>query len=250
MNNSLCYRRRWWRRVGIGGRIAVFRVDVILDGSRIDGDRLGAIVRLVDANEAIGQLEHVRPQRNDDELGVAGALFDVVADDGHVLEIQSGVDLVHDVQRRRFVIMQGEDQGQRRERLLTARQVGYVLPRLLGRPDAEDDALTERVQRVDQLQLGVTAQRDHLVELFQLGGDERETGHELGETRFTQRVHVLALLVALFGHLVQVADASQVNFFLLTVLVDGLVHNKQTSKRYSSSIQSEGSAALPVDTCS
>ena len=210
----LCKRRRRKERKrrgsgiggGIGGGIAVFRVDVVLDGGRIDGDGLGAVVCLVDADQPVSQFEHVGTQRDDDELGVAGALLDVVAYDGHVLEVQGGVDLVHDVQRRRFVVVQGEDQRQRRERLLATGQVGYVLPRLLGRADAEDDAFAEGVQRVDQLQLGVAAQRDHLVEFLQFGGDEGESAHELAQTSFTQRIDVLALLVALLRHLVQVAD--------------------------------------------
>lgn len=39
---------------------------------------------------------------DDDELSVLGALFDVVGDDRNVLEVQSGIDLVHHVQRRRL----------------------------------------------------------------------------------------------------------------------------------------------------
>lgn len=82
-----------------------------------------------------------------------GPYLDVVGDDGDVLEVKGGVDLVHDVQRRGLVVVQREDQGQGRERLLAAGQVGDVLPRLLGRADREDDALAERVQRIHQLQL-------------------------------------------------------------------------------------------------
>ena len=41
----------------------------------IDGDTLGAVVRLVDANQAISQLEHVVTETDYDELGVLGALL-------------------------------------------------------------------------------------------------------------------------------------------------------------------------------
>lgn len=39
------------------------------------------------------------PEGNDDELCVLGSVFDVVRDDGHVPEIQRGVDFVHEIQR-------------------------------------------------------------------------------------------------------------------------------------------------------
>ena len=35
---------------------------------RVDCDALAAVLRLVDADEAIGHLKHVVAQRNDDEL--------------------------------------------------------------------------------------------------------------------------------------------------------------------------------------
>ncbi len=54
---------------------------------------------------------------------------------------QGGVDLVHDVQRRRLVVVQREYERQRRQRLLAAAQVGDVLPALLRRAHAEHDAL-------------------------------------------------------------------------------------------------------------
>ena len=35
----------------------------------------------------------------------------------HVSEIQGSVDFVHDIERRRLVVVQGEDQGETAERL-------------------------------------------------------------------------------------------------------------------------------------
>jgi hypothetical protein len=80
--------------------------------------RFGAVARLVDANQSVSKLEHVVAQRNDDKLcgdrdhrtiahhtpsqarhlRVLRALFDVVGDDRHVLEVERRVDLVHHVQ--------------------------------------------------------------------------------------------------------------------------------------------------------
>eukprot|EP00962_Isochrysis_galbana_P023267 scaffold7006_cov108-Isochrysis_galbana.AAC.8 len=120
------------------------------EGGRVDRDALGAV--------PVRELEHVVAQRDDDELRVARALLDVVAHDGDVAEVERRVDLIHHVERRRLVVVERKDERERRERLLASREVGDVLPRLLGRPYREDDALGEGVERVDQLQLGVAAQ--------------------------------------------------------------------------------------------
>lgn len=48
----------------------------------VDGDALGHVVDLVDADEAGRELKHVVAQRDDDELRVLGAFFDVVGHDG------------------------------------------------------------------------------------------------------------------------------------------------------------------------
>lgn len=40
------------------------------DGLGVDPNALGGVVSLVDADEAIGDLKHVVPQRDDDELSV------------------------------------------------------------------------------------------------------------------------------------------------------------------------------------
>jgi len=47
-------------------------------------------------------------QRDADELAVLGALLDVVRDDRHVLEVEGGVDLVEEVERRR---LRAEERG-------------------------------------------------------------------------------------------------------------------------------------------
>ena len=47
------------------------------------------------------------------------------------------------------------------------------------RAGPEDDALGERVERVDELKLGVAAQRDHLVHLLEPHRDDPEARHKL-----------------------------------------------------------------------
>ena len=44
-------------------------------------------VSLVDSDQPIGKLKHVIPQRDDNELGILGALFDVVRNNAHVLHL-------------------------------------------------------------------------------------------------------------------------------------------------------------------
>ena len=67
-------------------------------------------------------------------------------DDGHIFKVQRGVNLVHDVEGRGFVMMQGEDERERRQRLFPAAEIGDLLPSLFRGSDAEADALGERIQ--------------------------------------------------------------------------------------------------------
>ena len=66
-------------------------------------------------------------------MGVFSAFLDVVGHDGDVLEVEGGVDLVHDVEWGGLVVVEGEDESQGGQGLLATRQVADVLPRLLGR---------------------------------------------------------------------------------------------------------------------
>ena len=45
-------------------------------------------------------------------MNYLGSLLDVVGHDGDVFEVQSSVDLVHDVEGGGLVVMEGKDQGQ------------------------------------------------------------------------------------------------------------------------------------------
>lgn len=46
------------------------------------------VIDLVHADQSRGKLEHIVAQRDDDELGVLGAFFDVSSDDGNLREIK------------------------------------------------------------------------------------------------------------------------------------------------------------------
>jgi hypothetical protein len=50
--------------------------------------------------------------------------------------------------------------------LFTTREIGDVLPALLGRHDAEQDPLGERIETVDEFQFSVSTHRDHLPSAF------------------------------------------------------------------------------------
>lgn len=86
-------------------------LDLLHDFGRVDGDGFGDVVSLVDAHHLLSQVEHVIPQRDDDELAVLGLFADVLANDSHVLIIQGCVNLVHAVERRRLVEMKREYQA-------------------------------------------------------------------------------------------------------------------------------------------
>ncbi|RUS83430.1 hypothetical protein EGW08_008802, partial [Elysia chlorotica] len=74
----------------------------------VQRDRLGAVVRLVDPDQTVGQFEHVVPQRDNDELSILLSHLDVVGYDGNILEVEGGIDLVHDVERGGLVVVQGK----------------------------------------------------------------------------------------------------------------------------------------------
>ena len=48
------------------------------------------------------KLEHIVAKGDDDKLGVLRPVFDVVCDNGDIAKIQSSIDLVHEIKRRRL----------------------------------------------------------------------------------------------------------------------------------------------------
>lgn len=60
--------------------------------------------------------------------------LDVVCYNGHVLEVQSCINLIHEVEWRGAEIVQRKNKAQRAQSFLAATEVGDVLPRLSGRP--------------------------------------------------------------------------------------------------------------------
>ena len=59
--------------------------------------------------------------------------------------------------------------------LFTTRQVGNILPALLGRTDGEENAFGERVEAVHQFQLRIPSEGDHLVHFLQFHCDCTES---------------------------------------------------------------------------
>ena len=54
---------------------------------------------------------------------------------------QCSVDLIHDIEWRRLVVVQSEDQGKGRQCFLPSTEVCNVLPALLGGSNAENNTL-------------------------------------------------------------------------------------------------------------
>ena len=71
---------------------------------------LGLVGDLVNADQLIGQIEHVVPQRYDYELSILRPLLYVVGHYRYILEVQSSVDFVHEVEGSRLVVVEGEYQ--------------------------------------------------------------------------------------------------------------------------------------------
>jgi hypothetical protein len=59
-------------------------------------------------------------QTNNDKLRIFSLIFDIIGDDRHILEVQSSIDFIEDIKRRRFVMMQGEDETKRGKSLLSS----------------------------------------------------------------------------------------------------------------------------------
>ena len=95
-------------------------LQLLLHSLRINSHRLRHVPRLVNANHSLCQVEHVVAERDYDELAVSGLLPNILAHNRHILVIQRRIDLVHAVEWRRLVEVQGEDEGERGQCLLAA----------------------------------------------------------------------------------------------------------------------------------
>jgi len=114
----------WW----LYGLLLPLTFNLLHHLGGIDGQSLRDVVCLVYSNHFLGEVKHVVPQRDDDELAILRFLSDVLSGDGYVLVIQGRVDLVHAVERRRLVEMKRKDQAQRAQSFLSSRELGHVLP--------------------------------------------------------------------------------------------------------------------------
>ena len=77
---------------------------------RVEGEGERGFVDFVDTNDFVGDLEHVGPETDDDELRLL--LLDVVSNDGDVLEVECCVDFVEEVERRGTVVMKCEEEAE------------------------------------------------------------------------------------------------------------------------------------------
>ncbi len=73
-------------------------------------NNFGLVKSLINPHQLISQVKHIIPQRNDNKLRILRPLLNIIAHNGHILKIQGRINLVHEVQRRRLVVVQGEDQ--------------------------------------------------------------------------------------------------------------------------------------------
>ncbi len=81
------------------------------EGTGIDRDALRTVIGLVDTNQAVCQFKHIVSERNNDKLSILRAFLDIICDDRNVFEVKRGINLVHNVQRGRFVVMQCKNEG-------------------------------------------------------------------------------------------------------------------------------------------
>ncbi len=95
-------------------------------------------------------------------MSILCAFFDILGDNGYVLEIKRCVNLIHDIQWRRLVVVQREYKSERRQGLFTTGKVLNMLPGLFRGTNGEDDAFVEGVESVEELELGVTTHSKHL----------------------------------------------------------------------------------------
>jgi len=72
-----------------------------------------SIGSLVNSDQAMTEFKHIISHRDDNKLSIFRSVFDVVGYNRNVSEVKRSVDLVHEVQRRWFEDMKGENQCQR-----------------------------------------------------------------------------------------------------------------------------------------
>ena len=58
----------------------------------VDGHCLGAVIRLVDADQSVGELEHVVAERDNDELSILGALLEKLIKIIMILGVEQRID--------------------------------------------------------------------------------------------------------------------------------------------------------------
>ncbi len=105
------------------------------------GDDLGdAVAAHADPVEHVGGVHGAFLVGDDDELGAVGEAADQLQEAVDVGVVEGGLDLVEDVEGARPRQEDGEDEGDRDQRLLTAGEQRELAGRLAGRGDLDLDA--------------------------------------------------------------------------------------------------------------
>ena len=86
--------------------------------------------------------------------------------------------------------MQGKDETQRTESLLTTGELGHLLPRFVLRTDLEHDAFREWVELIDRLQFCISPICNQSVDLLHVVCDQLESALELGTSLLLKIVMV------------------------------------------------------------
>ena len=112
------------------------------------------------------------------QLGLLAELGDQVEEAVQVDVVEGGLDLVHHVEGRRPAAEHGEQEGQRGQRALAARQQRQLLDVLARRLGLDLDAGVEQVVGLGEPQPALAAREQRLEQLLEVLGDVGEGGGE------------------------------------------------------------------------
>ena len=112
--------------------------------------------------------------RDDDELRLLRDAAHVIGHAHHVRLVERRLDLIHDAERRRMNLQDGEVQRDGDERLFAAREQRDRLERLARRLNLDLDAAGEHVVLVLELERGLAAAEQLQKRLLEALADQRE----------------------------------------------------------------------------
>ena len=86
-------------------------------------------------------------------LSIFSPVFDVIRDNRNIFYVQRCVNLVHYIQRRRFIMMKRKNEGQTRQGFFPSGKVHDIFPTLFWGSNRKADAIVEGSQWIDQLKV-------------------------------------------------------------------------------------------------